>query len=178
MLMSANKLHDSRESSITQKTDLDEQQSKDVDANRQNARGYSWWKWRRSAESADKKSPSKDIDDRKDLRQSAERVDEIKEMINDLGNMSIDDSSVTEPNRRDILNESQSTLAHNISTESANAIGKNDDSINSELAEVSKTSFCNEKYRKTLRLTSTQIVSNFCSFVARNEQVITIWNFI
>lgn len=148
--MNSNKISDSRESSvIAQKNDSDDSQPKDVENNRQNAKGYSWWKWRRSNDSADKKMPSKELEDRKDLRQSVERVDEMKEIINDLDSMSINVSNAA--------HELQTAPVHNLSVDSAN--GKNDDSISSELADINKSSFSNEKYRKTLRLTSEQIVS-------------------
>lgn len=157
--MNANKLNDSRESSVAPKTDLDDSQQKDADS-RRNAGGYSWWKWRRSTDSADKKSPPKEMmQDSKESRQSAERShDELKEIINDLDNMTIDDSNPSEYKAIDIQIESQELPTQNLSIDPIDGGGKNDDSISSELADVSKSSFPGEKYRKTLRLTSEQIV--------------------
>lgn len=155
MLMNSNKSPDSREGSVSQKIDLDEPQAKDAENNRQNARGYSWWKWRRSNDSVDKKSPPKEHDDRTNLRQSVEHVDEIKEIISDLGNLSMNESNT--------IDESQTVSGQNLSADSNNVTGKNDDSISSELADISKSSFSNEKYRKTLRLTSDQIVREYFS---------------
>lgn len=144
---------DTRESSVTSKTDLDDSQQKDaIDSNRRNASGYSWWKWRRSTDSVDKKSPPKEIES----RQSAERLDEMKEVINDLDSLTIVDSKDIEPNVIEELVEPEEAIAHNQSIDDPAA--KNDDSISSELADISKSSFSNEKYRKTLRLTSDQIV--------------------
>lgn len=136
---------------------MDDAQSKDVDNNRQS--GYSWWKWRRSTESAEKKSPAKEILDESGKptdQQSAERVDEMKEVINQLDSMSLDNAAaaIIEPN--DELIDSQGLNADN-----SDVMGRNDDSISSELADISKSSFTSEKYRKTLRLTSDQIVRKF-----------------
>lgn len=150
----------SRKGSVAQKSDMDDGQSKDSENNRQNNGGYSWWKWRRSTESAEKKSPVKEILDEsgKPESQSAERVDEMKEVINELDSMSLESGTAgagaagTEPN--DELIDSQALNADN-----SDVMGRNDDSISSELADISKSSFTTEKYRKTLRLTSEQIVS-------------------
>lgn len=146
-----------REGSITSKHELDDSQQKDSDNNRRNASGYSWWKWRRSTESADKKSPPKEIQDIKESRQSAERVDEMKEIIKDLDNMTISGSTASESKAADDQMDLQETSLQNL--DNTDTIAKNDDSISSELADVSKSSFSSEKYRKTLRLTSDQIVS-------------------
>lgn len=169
--MNSNKSSDSLEGSVTQKTDLEDPQQKDSENSRRNNGGYSWWKWRRSTESADKKSPQKDgINDINDInedkisRQSVERVDEMKEIMNDLSNLSIDE---TQSGTADEAIEPQTSSILN--AENADVIGKNDDSISSELADVSKTGFCSEKYRKTLRLTSEQIVSDINGFI-RLEQ--------
>lgn len=140
---------------------MDDTQSKDVENNRQNNGGYSWWKWRRSTDSAEKKSPAKEIlDESGKPTEIADRIDEMKEVINELDSMSLDHSAsgagaganVTETND-DELNDSQALNADN-----TDVMGRNDDSISSELADISKSSFTNEKYRKTLRLTSDQIV--------------------
>lgn len=157
-LMNANKTTDTRESSVTSKNDLDESQQNNADNNRRNASGYSWWKWRRSTESADKKSPPKEIQDSKDSRQS---VDDMKEIMNDLDNMTISGSTATESKAVDDNIEGLETSLQNLSMGNNDTIAKNDDSISSELADVSKSSFSSEKYRKTLRLTSEQIVSSY-----------------
>lgn len=160
--MNSTKNSDSREGSVTQKTDLDDPQQKDSENSRRNGSGYSWWKWRRSTESAEKKSPQKDINDIDDIneskmsRQSVERVDEIKEIINDLTNMSIDEPQHSLNTADEAIEPQTSSM---LGADNADILGKNDDSISSELADVSKSSFCSEKYRKTLRLTSEQIVS-------------------
>lgn len=145
---------------------MDDTQSKDAENNRQNNGGYSWWKWRRSTDSAEKKSPAKEILDESGkperLDQNAERIDEMKEVINELDSMSLENSAsgagagattLTETNE-DELNDLQALNADN-----TDVMGRNDDSISSELADISKSSFTSEKYRKTLRLTSEQIVS-------------------
>lgn len=163
-LMSASKINDSRESSVTQKTDLDDLQQKDAENNRRNNSGRSWWNWsRRSTDSGDKKSPSKEMDESISSRQSVERVDEMKEVINDLDNISLDDTGTIDPND---YNSSKIIYLDQQTTDSAlggdnTDIAKNDDSISSELADISKSSFSSEKYRKTLRLTSEQIVRNY-----------------
>lgn len=177
--MSSSKMISSRKSSVAQKSDMDDTQSKDVENNRQNNGGYSWWKWRRSTDSAEKKSPAKEILDEtgklERVDQRAERIDEMKEVINELDGMSLDNSAsgagagagnaavtpttVTETND-DELNDSQALNADN-----TDVMGRNDDSISSELADISKSSFTSEKYRKTLRLTSEQIVSKRPYFI-------------
>lgn len=158
--MNSSKIHDSRESSVTQKTDLDDPQQKDGENNRRNTSGYSWWKWsRRSADSVDKKSPPKELDDNQLSRQSVERVDEMKEVINDLDSMSLDDGITGSVERStEFIEQPQTAMELDLSADNGD-IGKNDDSISSELADISKSSFSSEKYRKTLRLTSEQIVS-------------------
>lgn len=166
--MSANKTSDTRDSSMTPKTDLDDPQQKDGDNRRNNASGYSWWKWRRSTDSADKKSPPKELEG-KELRQSVERTDDMKEVINDLENLNLDYSNDADAdadvNAMAKHIEPPSELVQNLSVDNVDATAKNDDSISSELADVSKSSFCSEKYRKTLRLTSDQIVSIIIRFV-------------
>lgn len=167
-LMDKNKMSDTRESSITPKTDMDDEHQKDVNS-RRNVSGYSWWKWRRSTDSVDKKSPSKDMPDGIESQtQSVDgTADEMKDdqMISDLDTMTIIDGSKLEtklPNDEHIelsLKEMQHLDVHH-----AELITKNDDSISSELADVSKSSFPSEKYRKTLRLTSEQIVRSIFFF--------------
>lgn len=159
--MSVNKMADTRESSVTSKNELDDAQQKDLDNSRRNAGGYSWWKWRRSTESGDKKSPPKELQGSKDSRQSVERVDEMKEIINDLDNMTISGSTAPESKAADDHIELQNASLQNLSVDNTDSGAKNDDSISSELADVSKSSFSSEKYRKTLRLTSDQIVSSW-----------------
>lgn len=154
--MSANKTSDTRESSVTPKSDLDDSQLKDVDKNRRNAGGYSWWKWRRSTDSADKKSLPKDIDC-KESQQNVENIDDMKEVINDLDNLNLNTSNKSNAHSIEEFIEPQIESVQNLSADNADAAAKNDDSISSELAD-GKSSFCNEKYRKTLRLTSDQIV--------------------
>lgn len=161
--MSVNKMADARDISVTSKNELDDPQQKDSDNNRRNAGGYSWWKWRRSTESAEKKSPPKEIQDSKESRQSVERVDEMKEIMNDLDNMTISGSTAPESKAADDQVELQDTSLQNPSVDNTDSGAKNDDSISSELADVSKSSFSSEKYRKTLRLTSEQIVSSWHS---------------
>lgn len=160
--MNANKMRGTRESSVTSKTDLEDAQQKDaIDNNRRNASGYSWWKWRRSTDSgADKKSPPKEIES-KIARQSIERMDDMKDVIDDIANLTIDDSNETELNANAIeeLVEQREASVQDSSIDNIDIAAKNDDSISSELADISKSSFSNEKYRKTLRLTSDQIVS-------------------
>lgn len=156
--MSVNKTPDTRENSVTPKNDLEDSQLKEVDKNRRNAGGYSWWKWRRSTDSADKKSLPKDIDS-KESKQNIENVnDEMKEVINDLEHLSLPIGNPNKSNEDSIEEhiEPQIESEQNLSVDNADATAKNDDSISSELAD--KSSFCNEKYRKTLRLTSDQIV--------------------
>lgn len=167
----------SRKSSVTQKSDLGDTQSKDAENNRQNNGGYSWWKWRRSTDSAEKKSPPKDIlgDSGRSERQSVERVDEMKEVIHELDSMSIDDAvtaataagaggagssvaNISESNADELIDP------QGLTADNADAMGRNDDSISSELADITKSSFTSEKYRKTLRLTSEQIVSRNVKF--------------
>lgn len=154
--MSTNKINDSRESSVTQKTDLDDLQQKDAENNRRNNSGRSWWNWsRRSTDSGDKTSPSKEMEDsRHSSRQSVERVDEMKEVINDLENMSLDETGTIDSNNDYLEPQTTDSALGGDNTD----IAKNDDSISSELADISKSSFSSEKYRKTLRLTSEQIV--------------------
>lgn len=63
------------------------------------------------------------------------------------------------------LNGTDDFTARNVGIDNLDNVdsgAKNDDSISSELADVSKTCFSSEKYRKTLRLTSEQIVSVVC----------------
>lgn len=153
--MNSNKSADTRESSVS-KSDMDDSQHKDDDNRRNNAGGYSWWKWRRSTDSTEKKSPSKEIEDIKSTRQSVERVDEMKDIISDLDSLTLGDATATE-SKLEPLVEAQ-VSAQNLSVDN-DLIGRNDDSISSEIADVSKSSFVCEKYRKTLRLTSDQIVS-------------------
>lgn len=157
--MSVNKTSDTRESSVTPKNELEDSQLKEVDKNRRNAGGYSWWKWRRSTDSADKKPLPKDIDI-KESKQNVENVDEMKEVINDLANFNLNSSNAVNDNSMEEHIEAQIESVQNLSVDNADVAVKNDDSISSELAD-GKTSFCNEKYRKTLRLTSDQIVRKF-----------------
>lgn len=180
--MSSSKMINSRKSSVAQKSDMDDTQSKDVDNNRPNNGGYSWWKWRRSTDSAEKKSPAKEILDESGkperADQSADRIDEMKEVINELDSMSLDQSvsgaaatapPATETND-DELNDSQALNADN-----TDVLGRNDDSISSELADISKSSFTNEKYRKTLRLTSDQIVSHLPYSMIKIPNCVNPW---
>lgn len=157
------KINDSRESSVTQKTDLDDPQQKDTENNRRNTSGYSWWKWsRRSTESnSDKKSPPKELIDDQLSQQNVERVDEMKEVINDLDSMTLDEGGSVDPST-EYITEPQTVSELDLSADNADA-AKNDDSISSELADISKSSFYSEKYRKTLRLTSEQIVRHHYS---------------
>lgn len=167
--MSTSKLTNSRKSSVTQKSgDSGDTQSKDNENNRQTNGGYSWWKWRRSTDSAEKKSPPKDIlgESGRSERQSVERVDEMKEVINELDSMSVSDDAVTAAaaGTNDAFIAAETNVdelidSHALNTDNADVLGRNDDSISSELADISKSSFITEKYRKTLRLTSEQIVS-------------------
>lgn len=166
--MSVNKTSDTRESSVAPKSDLEDSQQKEVDNNRRNAGGYSWWKWRRSTDSQDKKSPPKELDN-KESRQSVERIDEV---INDLEHLNLDvtkdaDTSPIDDSIEPQLLESM----QNLSVDNTDSAAKNDDSISSELADVSKCSFTNEKYRKTLRLTSEQIVSEFIFFFIKKIEI-------
>lgn len=160
--MSSSKVMNSRKSSVTQKSDLDDTQAKDVENNRQNNGGYSWWKWRRSTDSSEKKSPGKEILDEggKSDRQSVERVDEMKEVINDLDSMSLGDAAAVADSNDELI------MPQAFNAENADALGRNDDSISSELADISKSSFTSEKYRKTLRLTSEQIVSKLANSIS------------
>lgn len=174
--MSSSKMISSRKSSVAQKSDMDDTQSKDVENNRQNNGGYSWWKWRRSTDSAEKKSPAKEILDESGkperIDQSADRIDEMKEVINELDSMSLDNSASGEgaaaaaaaanANAATVVgaNDDELNDSHALNADNMDVMGRNDDSISSELADISKSSFTNEKYRKTLRLTSDQIVSS------------------
>lgn len=112
-----------------------------------NGGGYSWWNWRRSTDNAGQKSAS----------QSPDKLIDAKTV--DASKPSIDES---------ISVETSMTLTDKVDTPNASGISgtdldaidnKNDDSINSELNEISKNSFMHDKYRKTLRLTSEQIES-------------------
>lgn len=165
----------SRKSSVAQKSELGDAQSKDIENNRQNNGGYSWWKWRRSTDSADKKSPPKDIlnESSKSERQSVERVDEMKEVINEFDSMSIDDTTTTGGTVANVVETNADELVDSqaFNADNGDAMGRNDDSISSELADISKSSFTNEKYRKTLRLTSEQIVSKMSNFTTQMWQV-------
>lgn len=177
--MNSSKLINSRKSSVTQKSDLGDVQSKDVENNRQTNGGYSWWKWRRSTDSTEKKSPPKDIldDSGRSERQSVERVDEMKEVIHDFDNMTIADKTAAGVGSTTasfdastaVTNVPDSNVdelidSHTLNADHADVLGRNDDSISSELADISKSSFTTEKYRKTLRLTSEQIVSELLNF--------------
>lgn len=112
-----------------------------------NTGGYSWWNWRRSTDNAGPKSPSESPEKLTD----AEALDASKATI---------DESIDEATSMTLTDKIDTQNASGISGTDLDAIdNKNDDSINSELNEISKNSFMNEKYRKTLRLTSEQIVS-------------------
>lgn len=155
----------SDENASKQNESLNESEQKDSNR-RNNAGGYSWWKWRRSTDSQEKKSPSKEItEDNKDERQSVERtVEEIKDNnLSDSMNVISNVDMLKEEQALDAMNQSTHEIQNNnLSVDNIDSMDdshKNDDSISSELADVSKTSFSAEKYRKTLRLTSEQIVS-------------------
>lgn len=97
-----------------------------------NTSGYSWWNWRRSTDNAGQKSASQSPE-KKALDTSKPSIDESIDLPTSM------------------------TLTDKINLDAVDT--KNDDSINSELNEISKNSFMHDKYRKTLRLTSEQIES-------------------
>lgn len=116
-----------------------------VENRRNNAGGYSWWNWRRSTDNAGKKSLPNLADNKNTNIISVEESIEVKTENLDLSlptDKFHDDLSLRE-----------------ISDDLDAMDNKNDDSISSELADISKNRYLSEKYRKTLRLTSEQIVS-------------------
>lgn len=98
--------------------------------------GYSWWNWRRTTENVDQKSAS-------------------DKLTQDAMNPSIDENGEVETSMT--LSDKFDTTMNSADLDAAD--GKNDDSFCSELIDISKNSFMNEKYRKSLRLTSEQIQS-------------------
>lgn len=124
---------------------------------------YSWWNWRRSTDSGDKKSPPKIVDDNKSMSESINsdtNKEGIISMEDDINIPTTDftpiDSIKEGELNEDVFEKSTISIDH---VDAMSSNNKNDDSISSELADISKTSGSGEKYRKTLRLTSDQIVS-------------------
>lgn len=122
-----------------------------------NHRNYSWWHWRRSNDNADKKSPPKTLEENAQRSQSI-GLDEGKEVnpTDSAESTTAGFTPIKEIDSNDVF------IEQNTSMEAIDAIdnnSRNDDSISSELANISKASGTSEKYRKTLRLTSDQIVS-------------------
>lgn len=144
-------------------TDAEQKDNVQSNNRRTNASGYSWWKWRRSTDSNDKNSPPKDLDRRdsktgRSISEDMERT--VSTTINEDSSKQLDGQSM-DTDEFD-LNGMDTVPAQNTDHDNFDSVdsnNKNDDSISSELADVSKNSFSNEKYRKTLRLTSEQIVS-------------------
>lgn len=143
-------------------TDADQKDATQSNSRRGNASGYSWWKWsRRSTDSNDKgMSPPKDLEAR-DVTKLSRQVFEGVE-INE-GN-ELENKIIQSPETEEFVMKSLPEIETS-NADIADSINKNDDSISSELADVSKNSFSNEKYRKTLRLTSEQIVSHSTIYV-------------
>lgn len=141
--------------------DAEQKDSAQSNNRRSNASGYSWWKWRRSTDSNEKNLPQKDLEQR-DTKLSDQILENTEGSDNDNSikiKLQNDQSMETEEFE---LNGTDVYSLRNVGIENLDNVdssAKNDDSISSELADVSKTSFSNEKYRKTLRLTSEQIVS-------------------
>lgn len=138
-LMSANKLKSTEETSnkfiettIIETVSMSTAVGDTVDTEnrRTSAGGYSWWNWRRSTDKAASKSPDQKKSSHSPNKIEQNKADDLEQFITS----------------RDV-------------EDSYTGDNKNDDSISSELADISKISYANEKYRKTLRLTSEQIVS-------------------
>lgn len=127
---------------------------------RSNTGGYSWWKWRRSTDSQEKKLPIKDdIDDKKTTEGAEIEIKQVYEQLKPMQGVDLYDQGPMEP-------EFSSSTDYELRNINADAIDvspmddgdKHDDSITAELDAVSKRINTSEKYRKTLRLTSEQIV--------------------
>lgn len=124
-----------------------EQNEKDQnDKRRANAGTYSWWHWRRSNDNADKILPPNSSNKNDTDKNIQNIIEEKTESIDVSTSMVTCEASKLESSRENSL-------------EIDGLDPKNDDSISSELADINKNSLSNEKYRKSLRLTSEQIVS-------------------
>lgn len=161
--MSTNRSHGAEGGSMKPSEGDNESEHKNSDR-RNNTGGYSWWKWRRSTDSQEKKLPLKDTDDEKqtidggveaESKQSTfDYLDAIKDVeLND--EKPADDSEFisTDYQVQDISSDT-------ISAAQLDDGDKHDDSITAELDVANKKPITSEKYRKTLRLTSEQIVSD------------------
>lgn len=125
---------------------VSEQIEKDQNDKHRNGAGYSWWHWRRSNDNADKKTPSNSPDKNDTDRNVQSILEEKTESMDASMSMVTCENSKLESSRENSLESD--ALEH-----------KNDDSISSELADINRIGANNEKFRKSLRLTSEQIVS-------------------
>lgn len=130
-------------SSKTSSPTVEKKPTVDNNSRRGSVGGYSWWNWRRSADNAGQKSVSQLAD--------TKALDATKPMVNE----SIDEE--TSMTLTDKVEEQNTSDINGADLDAAD--NRNEESINSELNEINKQSFLNEKYRKTLRLSSEQIDS-------------------
>lgn len=145
--MNANKTSSTSSTLNVNKSKLGGDTSEQIEKDQNNKRhtstaSYSWWHWRRSNDNADKKSPSSSPDKNNTGKNIQSINEEQTESIDLSTSMVTCEMSKLEPSRENSLESD--VMEH-----------KNDDSINSELANINNT----EKFRKSLRLTSEQIVS-------------------
>lgn len=142
-------------------TESEQKASVQSNNRRSNASGYSWWKWRRSTDSAEKILPQKNLDQR-DTKLNHQISENTEENSNENSVKIMTQNVQTMETEEFQLNGTVDFTSRNVGIENHDNVDsaiKNDDSISSELADVTKVNFSSEKYRKTLRLTSEQIVS-------------------
>lgn len=143
---------------------------------RNTAGGYSWWKWRRSTDSQEKKPTPKDADDADDRddkddkdrstvvceTETKEATDQPTMAAADGVETTVPEAAATEPTTP--MDYQLRSIGAAPFDETPLDGSKHDDSITAELDLMNKKGGgAVEKYRKTLRLTSEQIVSTACS---------------
>lgn len=127
-----------------------EQSDKEQSDDRRNnvANTYSWWHWRRSNENTDKKTPSNSPDKNEAQKNIQSIVEEKTDSMDASTSMITCEASKFDSSRQNSLENDGLEI-------------KNDDSISSEIAEINSSCNNNEKFRKSLRLTSEEIVSAY-----------------
>ena len=128
--------------------DLNESNKSGSSAGRASGSGYSWWSWRRSNDNNTER-PKTGINDKSMDNLEEPELSSNRTMFPEGSLISkLDDSPLDGEPPGDCLDDVDACDT------------KHDDSLNSELADINQISFgANEKYRKSLRLTSEQIVS-------------------
>lgn len=142
---------------------MDNESEHKLSDRRNNTGGYSWWKWRRSTDSQEKKPP-KDADDEKnksiDISETEMKETPYQPMMAASENIDNTDQELDVPEFASPIDYQLRDISSEPFKEIPLDGSKHDDSITAELDVANRNAGgAVEKYRKTLRLTSDQIVS-------------------